>query len=432
MLYAAKVVAPCTGARRRLTLENLPTPNPISSEAARPWVVILLIAIGTWALTAAIVGLVMTSPAYAAVELSSARATFQATSVVTLTGFAVSWSDVADLHAGHRWAITLGTAFSTLCAWAVTLSILQLATRSTQPQRVGVAMAWLIGGYVFILALATAYTWFATDKTAAASLESSLSRCVFALGGSGMRWAGEPSREWLWSVGFPLVVAGLLWPWFVLGGQRMLVKRTTVSMAACFLVVAVVYGGLGFLNAQLVGRDVRIFEIAATLLDARVAGLTQPLAEVAPATRWLTGLIALLGSAPGSTGAGAGVLAIAVLATLAFQPKRADTLPVIAVAWQGVLVIGLLWAATFGLLLAMLPQLPADRVAVLAAGAVGNVGISVDPVDAADADAFVLSAAMLLGRIASLAMLYRLLAAMTRSRPKPDDAKPPRSSTAAA
>ena len=68
----------------------------------------------------------------------------------------------------------------------------------------------------------------------------------------------------------------------------------------------------------------------------------------------------------------------------------------IAAAW--IVGLAVLFFVTFILLLHTSPQLRPDRAALVAAAACGNTGISVDPLSMAGDDAYVLAAAMLLGR----------------------------------
>jgi Trk-type K+ transport system membrane component len=76
--------------------------------------------------------------------------------------------------------------------------------------------------------------------------------------------------------------------------------------------------------------------------------------------------------------------------------------------------IALVWLAMYaGVLLASLlallmsePQMPADRLLFLATSALGNVGLSHDPVSVSDVGLAVLSTTMLIGRIAPVLILW--------------------------
>jgi len=56
-------------------------------------------------------------------------------------------------------------------------------------------------------------------------------------------------------------------------------------------------------------------------------------------------------------------------------------------------------------LASLAPAVPADRLLVLACGALGNVGISHEPIGITGPSLFLLSAAMLAGRLLPLVML---------------------------
>jgi Trk-type K+ transport system membrane component len=76
----------------------------------------------------------------------------------------------------------------------------------------------------------------------------------------------------------------------------------------------------------------------------------------------------------------------------------------IAAIW--LMGLAVLFAVTFVLLLHTSPQLRPDRAALLAAAACGNCGIGIDPVTVAGNDAYVLAAAMLLGRALPWGVLW--------------------------
>jgi Trk-type K+ transport system membrane component len=63
-------------------------------------------------------------------------------------------------------------------------------------------------------------------------------------------------------------------------------------------------------------------------------------------------------------------------------------------------------AITMMMLLITEPQMPADRLLFLSFSAVGNVGLSHDPLTVSDGGLYVLSASMLAGRIAPVLILW--------------------------
>ena len=143
-------------------------------------------------------------------------------------------------------------------------------------------------------------------------------------------------------------------------------------------------------------------------VNTRSAGLpVQSPAVFTAAGQWLLMLLMLIGAAPGGTAGG-------VKTTTLFQLGRGirDVLAGrapgrvtgIAVVW----VAGYLLALFAGILLLLStdPQMPADRVLFLCCSALGNVGLSHDPVSNTGPGLFVLSGLMLAGRLGSLGVLW--------------------------
>src|SRR5690606_6551141 len=130
------------------------------------------------------------------------------------------------------------------------------------------------------------------------------------------------------------------------------------------------------------------------------AGFTDAAASLAPPARWALVPVLLMGGASGGVGGGIRALALAVVIVGLWRLLRgraAGKTFAIATLWLATMVV--LFGLTFLLLVEVSPQLRPDRIAILAAGAVGGAGVSVDPVTAAGADGYVLAAAMLLGRV---------------------------------
>jgi trk system potassium uptake protein TrkH len=123
--------------------------------------------------------------------------------------------------------------------------------------------------------------------------------------------------------------------------------------------------------------------------------------------QWLLIVLMLIGAAPGGAGGGLKVTALFHF----FRGTRGALRRETGRRVTGIIAV---WIATYaGLvlltllgLLASLPDMPGDRLLFLAASAVGNVGLSHDPVSVADVGLMVVSLAMLIGRFAPLAVLW--------------------------
>ncbi|MEL7239273.1 MAG: hypothetical protein AAGK78_10455, partial [Planctomycetota bacterium] len=158
------------------------------------WLFTLIAVAAVWLVTAIIVGLGYTGVAYATNQLSAGRIVFQVSSTMTLTGFAVSWSDVADLTTTHRVTLMLGTAVATLCFWIIGLAAIRGVASVPMPRGVLRSVIVLASVHVAIVVSASVYHWLVVGMT----VESSLFHAICGVGGSGMRWQGEPATDWLW------------------------------------------------------------------------------------------------------------------------------------------------------------------------------------------------------------------------------------------
>lgn len=131
-----------------------------------------------------------------------------------------------------------------------------------------------------------------------------------------------------------------------------------------------------------------------------------PKLGASPAMPWVAMLLSLIGAAPASTAGGLSVLPIVVAirgAAQSLRGREVDRLLGVAVAWiasfAAAVVVFTIALAAFA------PALPAERVLLLVCSALGNVGVSYEPVGITGASLFVLSAAMLVGRLLPFVML---------------------------
>jgi trk system potassium uptake protein TrkH len=143
-------------------------------------------------------------------------------------------------------------------------------------------------------------------------------------------------------------------------------------------------------------------------VNARSAGLPfEPPAVFTAAGQWLLMLLMLIGASPAGTGSGLKTTTVWQLARsvpdlLRGRPVHRAT--GIAAVW----VISFLSVLGIGILvLSMLePQIAPDRLLFLACSAMGNVGLSHDPVSTTGPGLLVLSLLMLAGRLGPLAILW--------------------------
>lgn len=111
---------------------------------------------------------------------------------------------------------------------------------------------------------------------------------------------------------------------------------------------------------------------------------------------WLLAMLILVGGMPGSTAGGLRVTALTEAARELRSDKPTGTLP-IAVIWIALFLAA--FALVFVLLLAWQPQLATDDAVILAAGALGNTGISHGSVDLTGRPLHLLTVAMYAGHL---------------------------------
>jgi trk system potassium uptake protein TrkH len=144
-------------------------------------------------------------------------------------------------------------------------------------------------------------------------------------------------------------------------------------------------------------------------LNARSAGFPFDLGP--PVVQWATVLLMIVGACPGGTAGGVKVTTVAVLTGGTRRLLRSNGESGIgnrtfgiAIVWLAIYLLMLI-AATLTLV-ATEPQMHADRLLFLAASALGNVGLSHDPVSLSETGWYVISATMLLGRITPVLVLW--------------------------
>jgi trk system potassium uptake protein TrkH len=144
-------------------------------------------------------------------------------------------------------------------------------------------------------------------------------------------------------------------------------------------------------------------------INARSAGF--PFALGPGVVQWATILLMIIGASSAGTAGGVKVTTLATIAggtrrALRGGDERAEGLrpSAIALIWLGIYL--LLLTASALTLVATEPQMHADRLLFLAASGLGNVGLSHDPVSLSETGWYVLSATMLVGRVAPVMILW--------------------------
>lgn len=366
---------------------------------SRPNVTPALVAAGVWLLaTLAAIPLYAVAESAPGRPLALGRCVFQAVNTASLTGFTTSWSNLSTAEAGSRW-VTLGLVTVATLACLI-IGLTALATLEGRSARWLTRMASLIfAAYLLIFVAPAAITL--TNGRAADEVPAFFAGLLaFANGG---QLAVSPEAPQFWIALAPLAAFGALLP-ALLCGIGSSGPRLSGNLMANVAGMAVALGLSLLLLWPTAGPTT---SMAALATDARSSALTNGVEDVPRTGRWALVPLMLLGTAGGGTGGGLKVTTAAVLLLGGIRLLRggpAGRTFGIAFAWLLTLVV--LFGATFLALLAVLPQLSAERVALLAAGACGNVGLTVDPVVASGVEAWILSTAMLLGRVLPWGMLW--------------------------
>jgi Trk-type K+ transport system membrane component len=141
-------------------------------------------------------------------------------------------------------------------------------------------------------------------------------------------------------------------------------------------------------------------------INSRTTGLPFPVGDARPG-HWVLIILMAVG---GVSGAAAGGIKLTTLWTIwtggraAMRGQAPGRVFAIALTWLG--LYGLIVFVPLLFLLATEPGQPGDRLLFLVVSAVSNVGLAQNPVSIVGPGMFVLSAAMLLGRILPLAILW--------------------------
>jgi trk system potassium uptake protein TrkH len=346
-------------------------------------------------------------------ELTWPQPLFTAVNAATLTGFQQPRNPNDYTTAGQLLTLFLtiaGMMFSFIGGGVAILRIARMRFNDSQ------LIAWA-GASIVAVSILGGIAMIGDGRT----FSQASFQAVSAFGNSGLTLGKLPAA----ASGCAVLV---LLPLAVLGGLGLPVlmeltdvirRRTPLSAhsravlswtAGVYLVLAII-----LLLLRLPGNtaDFKTLVIDASQLsiNSRSGGFAFGFVSNLPqATTFFLVLAMVIGASPSGTGGGIKVTTLATLTTgtrdvLAGRPpgRRFGA----AILWVGV-YLGMLVASTIGLLLTD-SEIHLDRALFLAASALGNVGLSHNPVEAPPAAMYVLCATMLVGRVAPVLMLWYLI-----------------------
>ena len=311
--------------------------------------------------------------------LSLGRAVAQATSAATLTGLPFAWSDPGGAAATVRLFVTGLSAWC--CLTAATAALSGLRTR--RPVDVG-RLALLFGIGVIVLML--------PPIVARSSSGDLLAQLPMAAAGAGAIGVDHESPRF-WLLLTPIAAVGMLLPTLI-GWRHGLAKHAIFTFA----------GMIGLLLLALLAlwlTDGGVTTVPAAAIDARGAGLGSATVNLGRGGRVIAAVFAVVGSAGAGMATG-GAAAVALLIVGVIRLLRGQAVGrTFAVALLWLTAMFSLWLGGLALLIGQLPQVPIDRLAVLAASAISGSNAAAEPVAASGGEAWALAALMIVGRVVS-------------------------------
>lgn len=326
------------------------------------------------------------------------KAFFSSANVVSLTGFTQSSASLSDYPPAGLW----------LVAAASMISAMTILVGS------GVFLAGIVGLTISPWRL-TVYAALVVVSGSLVGLAGGVFDAISSATGLGLLSARSPDM-WRQTLLVSSTIPGTLGPVFLLvliGLHRP--PRCQGLLAICITLLASVYL-VGLLLLKVTGMPWLGASLAA--IDTRSLGAgVVPVAEATRPAQWSMMGLMLIGAGPASVAGGLSVLPIAILLRGGWQAlhrKPVDALVGVALAWVGVFFLVL-----FALVIALAssqPQLPGDRMLFLAVSAIGNVGLSHDPISLSRDGMYLLSSGMLAGRLLPLVMLCWMACVANRDR----------------
>jgi trk system potassium uptake protein len=350
-------------------------------------------------------------------ELSAQQSLFTAVNAATLTGFQQARNVNEYTTTGQLLTLLLMICGIVFSFTAGGLAVIRIAKMRYSDGRV---FAWAWGSIALVIAVGGLLLLVVGSGIGPFS---ALFQSVSAFGNCGLYVGSKPDAVSVASHLFLLPLAllgGLGLPVLMelidrVRGRTTLSDHTTTVLnwtAGCYIAAVIVlllvqWPGFDASNSQWQQSLVRASREA---INARSLGFpfeSSILSAVPQTMQWIVMILMVIGAAPGGTGGGIKVTTLGVLTggvrnSLNRRPVGRPF--AIAAIWVGIYLLMLLIA-----LLALVftePQLPGDRLLFLAISALGNVGLSHDPVAVSDYGLYVLSATMMAGRIAPILVLW--------------------------
>lgn len=343
-------------------------------------------------------------------EMSVDRAMFTSINAVTLTGF----QQTLALNE-YRWQgkiaallLTIGGTLTTLIASG--MAVTRVARLGWSDRTIVIAACAAQAAVMVVGTLAL----LGGGRDAFASLFL----CVSAFGNSGLHVGALPDVDGArtHAVLMPLALLGGLGIPVVLSigvafrrrGQAPPYVRLALALWAGSYLVGTI--ALMLLNGKGEWRDA-LATASVQSINSRTTGLPFAIGDARPG-QWVLIVLMAVG---GVSGAAAGGIKLTTLWKLftgsraAMRGQSPGRVFGIAMAWVG--LYSLLVFVTLLCLLATEPGQPGDRLLFLVVSAASNVGLAHNPVSIVKEGMFVLSAAMLLGRVLPLAILWWVVAA---------------------
>ena len=349
-------------------------------------------------------------------ELSKHQAVFTAVNAGTLTGFRQALNPDHYTPGGQLLTAALttgGMLFSFIGCGAALLRIARMPFRDRH------LVLWAVGS-ILVVAVMGGFALMGQDR----SFSAGAFQAISAFGNSGLTLGGLPAQNTIQAslVILPLALLGglglpvLMEITAVLRGRRALSEHSRVVLSwsagvylcAAGILLLIRWPGV---HAGFHAWVAAAIESSQLSINARSAGFAfSEISQLPLVSTSALILIMIIGASPGGTAGGLKVTTLQILTrgtaeTLAgrFAGRRFG----VALVWT-LGYLGLLCLATLALLMTE-PDLHLDRSLFLAASAVGNVGLSNEPVVVSTQGLYVLSAAMMLGRIAPMMLLWYVM-----------------------
>lgn len=343
-------------------------------------------------------------------EMSRDEAFFTVVNAATLTGF--QQSDPTNIYlAPGQWMILLLVAGGSLCSLILGgMAVRRIARLPYTDGQIAITSLAMVFGSIVFGGVLLADSTRPLMETPAAMLQA-----VSALGNSGLFIGSLPAiSQWQTHVILmPLAVIGGLGAPVVLDIRYRITRKQPISDFTHVVLVttALVYLAgviLVFLSRAGGPSTALLLSASVDAINSRTTGLPFEYAHAfSRPLQWIYLLLMLVGAASGGTGGGIKVNTLAalvrgVIATFRGQvPLRSHALSIAWIAIYGTTLLFFLWW-----MLTDVPQMPADRLLFLTASALGNVGLSHDPVPSANELLNSLVFVMLAGRFFPLVMLW--------------------------